>query len=78
MTPETRFNVMLRRVGRLAQFELFKLTQLLKGNPMDPVTAIFAFLATPAGQNVVEDIRKVDASFVTLISGLVKKVHDKA
>lgn len=78
MAPETRFDSMLHRVGRLAQFEIFKIRELLKGHRMDPVTAIFAFLATPAGQNVVEDIRKVDATFVTLVAGLVKKIHDKA
>ncbi len=75
--PTRSFECMLHDIGRLANFEKFKLVSLLKGHPMDPVTAIFAFLATSAGQNVVEDLRKIDAAFVALISGLVKKIHDK-
>lgn len=77
MQLTTQFDLFLHRVGSFARFEAWKLEQILKGRFMDPITAIFAFLATPAGQNVVEDIRKIDAAFITLISGLVKKVHDK-
>ena len=68
------FERLLSRFGRLVAFLHFRLT---KGPSMDPVTAIFNVIATPAGQNVVEDIRKVDAAFVGLIAGLVKKIHDK-
>lgn len=77
MTPETRFEVILNRVGRLAQFETFKLKLLFKGHYMDPITAIFNFLATPQGQIIVAEIIKVDMTIVTTIAGLVKKIHDK-
>lgn len=76
MSETREFNRYICRVGASLHWEGWKLEMLVKGHLMDPVTAIFAFLATPAGQNVVEDIRKVDATFVTLIAGLVKKTHD--
>jgi hypothetical protein len=44
---------------------------------MDPITAIFAFLATPAGQDVVQDIRKVNAEFAGLIAKLIQRIHDR-
>lgn len=77
MAPETRFEVILGRVGRLAQFEAFKLKQLLKGHYMDPITAIFNFLATPQGQVIVAEIIKLDTAIFKAIAGLIQKVHDK-
>ena len=44
---------------------------------MDPITAIFAYLATPAGQNVVEDIRKINADFAGLLAKLIQRIHDR-
>lgn len=77
MAPETRFNFILGRVGRLAQFEAFKLKLLLKGHYMDPITAIFTFLSSEQGQVIVALIIEADKSIVTAIAGLIKKIHDK-
>lgn len=78
MLEVSRFEWTLQQFGHLAKFELYRTEQFFKGHFMDPITAIFNFLATPAGQNVVEDIRKVDQAFINLISGLIKKIHDRA
>lgn len=77
MSLELHFDLFLHRVGSLAHFEAYKLQQLLKGRFMDPITAIFNFLATPAGQTIVNDLVALDKAFLTLISGLVQKIHDK-
>ncbi len=44
---------------------------------MDPITAIFAFLATPAGQTVAGQLMTVESKFVGMIGDLVKVVHSK-
>jgi hypothetical protein len=45
---------------------------------MDPVTAIFNFLSTPAGQQVTTQLIQAEQTFVNLIGDLVKIVHDKS
>lgn len=39
------------------------------------VTALFNFLSTPAGQDVVEDFRKVNSTALTWIKDLIGVVH---
>lgn len=43
---------------------------------MDPVTAIFNFLATPEGQKLIDPLVKLNTEFVNLIFGLIKNIHD--
>lgn len=70
------FDTILHKHGKLHLFWLFKWTN--KGIIfMDPITAIFNFLSSAQGQEVVKLIIQVDTAFITLIAGLVKKVHDK-
>jgi len=45
---------------------------------MDPVTAVFNFLATPAGQQIVLALLELDKSIISKIGDLVTKVHDQA
>ena len=70
-----RFERLLSRFGHLVAFLHFRLSH--KGLSMDPITAIFNFLATPAGQKVVEALIDVDKAVIGAIGGLIKKIHDK-
>jgi hypothetical protein len=45
---------------------------------LDPVTAVFNFLSTPAGQQVTLALIALDKTIVTTIGDLVTKVHDSA
>jgi hypothetical protein len=44
---------------------------------MDPITAIFNFLSTPAGQQIATQLIALDGVFVTMIGDFVKVVHSK-
>lgn len=43
--------------------------------PIAGITALFNFLSTPAGQNVVEDARKVNGSIIGWITDLIGVLH---
>lgn len=77
MSNELHFEALLHRVGKLVQFEIFKFKNKLKGIEMDPVTSIFSFLSTPAGQHCVEDLLAIGQDFVKVIGGLITSVHNK-
>jgi hypothetical protein len=54
----------------------------LKGIAMDPVTASLNFgtalcnlLATPSGQGIIDDLRKVNADLVDKLSSLLNHAH---
>lgn len=42
------------------------------------IAAFFNFLSTPVGQEVAEDVRKIDQDFSKKIHDLFNKIHDKA
>lgn len=44
--------------------------------PVDPVTAIFAFLSTPEGQKLIDPLVQINAEFATIIMDLIKKIHN--
>jgi len=44
---------------------------------MDPVTAIFNFLCTPAGQITATQLIAAETAFIGLIGDLMKVVHQK-
>lgn len=65
----------------------FKFLTIVKGDStvaMDPLTAInngvtafFNFCSTPVGQQILEDIRKVDQALFTKIADLFGNLHDQ-
>lgn len=58
-------------------FNLRTLKAFLRSNKlgMDPVTAIFNFLATPEGQKLIDPLVKLDTEFITIIMDFIKKIH---
>lgn len=81
MPEQVHFEFLLKRLGKLVQFELFKTKFaahcILKGIKMDPITAVFNFLSTPAGQLIVTDLRNLNQDFLKLVMGFMQKIHDK-
>lgn len=52
---------------------------------MDPITAtqnaiaaVFQFLSSPAGQDVIQDFRKLDAQLASKLKDLFDKLHADA
>ena len=45
---------------------------------MDPVTAVFNFLSTPAGQQIILALLELDKTIVTKVGELFTKIHDNA
>ena len=54
------------------------LTTVSKGTAMDPVTAVFNFLSTPAGQQIILALLELDKTIVTKVGELFTKIHDNA
>lgn len=69
-----QFDSMLRQAKLLIVFVNYKIRNKL----MDPVTAVFQFLCTPAGQDIVQDLRKVNRDFAALIHLLAQRVNAQA
>lgn len=47
-------------------------------DPLASVTALLNFFCTPAGQDVIEDLRKVNQVIVTKIGDMAGVVHSHA
>lgn len=68
-------------------FSPFKFLTIVKGDTpttMDPLTAInngitafFNFCSTPVGQNILEDIRKIDQALFSKVGDLFTHLHNQ-
>lgn len=49
----------------------------MEGGPVDPITAVFNFLATPVGQQLLQPLVAAEADLAHVIADLIRAVHAK-